>query len=107
MKVKKVKLKGEKKEVFLRLIASQYNITSEREIDVLRLLVLKSMFTPFYLDKYTKSFFVKELNITESTFVVMMHRLISKGAIAKNQKSYYLNVAFRGLDEVDCIMFGV
>lgn len=65
------------------------------------------MFNPFYLDKYTKSYLSKELNVTEATFVVTMHRLINKGAVAKNKKSYYLNVAFRGLNELDAIMFVV
>lgn len=91
----------------MRLIASRFGVTSEIELRCLCLLVRNDMFNPFHLNKYLKAQLIKDLGIKSNTFVVSINRLVDKGVIARNEKSYFLNVAFRGLEDLDCIVFKV
>jgi hypothetical protein len=105
MKQKVINLKGDKKDQFIRLIARQFNVTAEAEIKLLTLLINKEMFNPFYLDKILKHRLIKESDIPKNTFITCMNRLIKSGCIARNEKSYFLSVAFKDLDKMDFISF--
>jgi hypothetical protein len=105
MKQKVINLKGDKRKVFIKLIASQYGVYSDMELKLLTFLVERDMFTPFHLDPILKSILVKESGINENTFITSMGRLIKRGCIARNNKSYFLSVAFRDLENIDLISF--
>lgn len=90
---------------FIRIIAWRMGITADNEIKMMQILVNKGLFQPFHLNKYLKADIMKLAGINSNTFVGTIRRLDIKDAIRKNGKNYYVNPAFKGLDEIDAIVF--
>jgi hypothetical protein len=45
------------------------------------------------------------MDVPYTTLGTAITRLIKSGIIARNGKNVYVNVAFRGLDDIDSIVF--
>lgn len=104
---KTIHLKGDKQIEFAKVIASRFGITSDSELNVLLTFVNMGLFSPFNMDKNLRDVIKGRLSMKESTFAVCINRLISKECIKKAEKSFYLNPAFSGLNDIDQIVFKV
>ena len=90
---------------FVRLLASQFGTTADIEINLIKTLIKFDMFVPFELNKHIRLRIQRDMNIPYSTLGTAITRLIKSGIIARNGKNVYVNVAFRGLDSIDSIVF--
>lgn len=102
-KSKVIILKGE--DDFIRLLASQFGTTADMEINLIKVLIKFDLFNPFNLDKHIRRRIQKEMNVPYTTLGTAITRLIKSGIIARNGKNVYVNVAFRGLENIDSIVF--
>lgn len=102
-KSKVIILKGE--DDFIKLLASQFGTTADMEINLIKVLIKFDLFNPFNLDKYIRRRIQKEMNVPYTTLGTAITRLIKSGIIARNGKNVYVNVAFRGLENIDSIVF--
>lgn len=102
-KSKSIKLKGE--DAFIKLMAGQFGVTSDMEIKLIKILIKFDMFTPFAMCKHTREKIRRELGCPYPTTTTAISRLIKSGVIARSGKNYYVNVGFRGLDDIDAIVF--
>jgi len=102
-KSKVIILKGE--DAFIRLLAYQFGTTADVEINLIKVLIKFDLFNPFALDKYIRRRIQKEMNVPYATLGTAITRLIKSGIIARNGKNVYVNVAFRGLENIDSIVF--
>lgn len=102
-KSKIITLKGE--DAFIKLLATQFGITADAEIKLIKVLIKLDLFVPFALDKYLRMRLQKEMQVPYSTLSSSLSRLIKSGVIARNGKNVYVNVAFRGLDEIESVVF--
>ena len=102
-KSKVITLKGE--DAFIRLLAAQFGTTADMEINLIKVLIKFDLFIPFNLDKYMRRRIQQEMGVPYTTLGTAITRLIKSGIIARNGKNVYVNVAFRGLDEIDSIVF--
>lgn len=102
-KSKVITLKGE--DAFIRLLASQFGTTADMEINLIKVLIKFDLFNGFFLDKHLRERMRRELNAPYATLGSSVSRLVKTGIIARNGKTMYFNVAFRGLDELDSIVF--
>jgi hypothetical protein len=109
MKSKSFTLRGDKQTEFVRIIASRFKVYSESEITAICTLIHFDMFVPFFLDKHTRQKLANHSGLSYVTFNTCLSRLTKAGILGKaggeRSKSYYFNSAFRGLDEIDCIVF--
>lgn len=105
MKSKQIKLKGNKQEQFIKIIASQFGVTSEAELNLIGVLCRLHMFQPFHMCKITRLNIMKETKLPYATLTTSIRRLVKSGVIARDSKSFYFNVSFRGLEDLDCIVF--
>lgn len=105
MKAKSIILPS--KNSFISLIASQFKVTADKEIKLIEVLIKYDMFTPFHLDKYTRERIRKDLNVPYPTLNTSIRRLVKAGVLARNGKNFYVNPGFRGLDNIDAIVFKV
>ena len=90
---------------FIRLIAGQFGSSADIEINLIKILIKFDMFTPFALEKHLRNRLQKEMGVPYATLGTALARLIKSGIIARNGKNIYVNVAFRGLDEIGAIVF--
>lgn len=90
---------------FIRLIAGQFGTFADMEIKLIKILIKFDMFIPFNIDKHLRNRLQKEMGVPYATLGTALARLIKSGIIARNGKNIYVNVAFRGLDEIDAIVF--
>lgn len=90
---------------FIRLIAGQFGTFADVEINLIKVLIKFDMFVPFNIDKHLRNRLTKEMGVPYSTLGTALSRLIKSGIIARNGKNIYVNVAFRGLNEIDAIVF--
>lgn len=90
---------------FINIIAGRMGITAYNELKLIQILVYKGLFNPFHMNKYLKADIKRLCEMGEDTFVGTIRRLDKKGAIGKNGKNYYVNPIFKGLDEIDAIVF--
>jgi len=102
-KSKVIALKGE--DAFIRLLASQFGTTADMEINLIKVLIKFDLFIPFALDKHIRRRIQKEMDVPYTTLGTAITRLIKSGIIARNGKNVYVNVAFRGLEDIDSIVF--
>lgn len=106
MKSKVISVSQEEKlNEFIRIIAWRMGITADNEIKMMQILVNKGLFQPFHLNKYLKAELMNLAGMNSNTFVGTIRRLDIKGAIGKNGKNYYVNPVFKGLDDIDAIVF--
>ena len=92
-------------DAFIRLLAYQFGTTAECEINLIKIFIKYDMFTPFCLDKHMRNRLRKELGSADSTLGSAIERLTNSGVIAKNGKNVYVNIAFRGLEDIESIVF--
>lgn len=102
-KSKVITLKGE--DAFIRLLAAQFGTTADMEINLIKVLIKFDLFNPFHLEKHMRRRIQKEMDVPYTTLGTAITRLIKSGIIARNGKNVYVNVAFRGLDNIDSIVF--
>lgn len=102
-KSKVIRLKGE--DAFIKLLAAQFGTTADMELKLIKVLIKFDLFNPFALDKYMRLRLQKEMDVPYSTLGSSLSRLIKSGIIARNGKNVYVNVAFRGLEDVGSIVF--
>lgn len=102
-KSKVITLKGQ--DGFVKLLANQFGVSADMEIEVIKILIKFDMFNGFFLDKYIREKIRREINIPYSTLGSCIRRLVKSGIIARTGKTMYFNVAFRGLDEIESIVF--
>lgn len=102
-KSKIVPLKGP--DVFIKLLANQFGVSADMEIEVIKVLIKFDMFVPFHLCKYTREKIRRELNCPYPTLNSSIRRLIKSGVIARSGKNFYVNPGFRGLDSIESIVF--
>ncbi len=105
MKQKTIKLTGIKEYEFVKLLAWRFNVTGFTEVNILYSFVNYGLYAPFNLDKYLRESIINQFSLNEKTFSVSVKRLVDKGCISKEGKSYYLNPAFSNLNDVDQIVF--
>lgn len=103
MKSKVITLKGS--DAFIRLIAGQFGVFADNEINLIKLLIEMDMFNPFHLCKYTRERIRKQLNVPYPSLNTSLRRLIKSGIIANSGKNMYINPGFRGLADIDAIVF--
>lgn len=102
-KSKVITLKGE--DAFVRLLAAQFGTTADMEINLIKVLIKFDLFNPFNMDKHLRRRLQIEMQVPYSTLGSSLRRLIKSGIIARNGKNVYVNVAFRGLENIDSIVF--
>jgi hypothetical protein len=102
-KSKVIILKGE--DDFIRLLASQFGTTADMEINLIKVLIKFDLFSPFCMEKHIRRRIQKEMDVPYTTLGTAITRLIKSGIIARNGKNVYVNVAFRGLENIDSIVF--
>lgn len=102
-KSKVITLKGE--DAFIRLLAAQFGTTADMEINLIKVLIKFDLFTPFYMEKHMRRRIQKEMDVPYATLGTAITRLIKSGIIARRGKNVYVNVAFRGLENIDSIVF--
>ena len=95
------------KDYFIKLLASQFNVYAEIEINLIKTLIKFDLFTPFNLCKYTRERLRNEMNIPYSSLNTAISRLIKSGVIARTGKNCYVNPGFRGLENIDAIVFKI
>lgn len=108
MQSKQITLSGE--DAFIKLIASQFGLYAPAEIELIKVFIKFGMFNGFHLDKYTRERIRKELNAPYSTLSNSLRKLVKCGVIARqssHDKTMYFNVAFRGLSDLEAIVFKV
>ena len=102
-KSKVINLPGE--DAFVVLLANQFGNTADMEIKLIKVLIKFDLFNPFALDKYLRERIRREMNCPYPTLNIIITRLVNSGVLAKSGKNIYFNVAFRGLEEIDSIVF--
>jgi len=108
MQSKQITLSGE--DAFIKLMASQFGLYAPAEIELIKVFIKFGMFNGFHLDKYTRERIRKELNVPYTTLTTALRKLVKCGVIARqssHDKTMYFNVAFRGLSDLDAIIFKV
>lgn len=107
MKSKSIIIKGDKQEAFIRLIAWQFGVSADKEIQLIMVLCKYDMFLPFFMDKYTRIKLINAMGTNKQTFSTCLGRLVKANVIARHKKTMYFNTAFRNLEELDSIVFKV
>ncbi len=102
-KSKIIPLKGP--DAYIKLLASQFGVSADMEIEVIKVLIKFDMFTPFHLCKYTREKIRRELNCPYPSLNTAIRRLIKSNVIARSGKNFYVNPGFRGLDDIESIVF--
>lgn len=105
MKIKPIILTGDKHKEFIKIVAAQFRVFAEKEIELIEVMIRMDLFSPFHINKYTRAKIQKEANMTYGTLSTCLNRLTKAGVIARVNKNVYLIPAFRGLDEVEAVVF--
>lgn len=105
MKIKPIILSGDKHKEFIKIVASQFRVFADKEIELIEVMIRMDLFTAFHIDKYMRMKIQKEANMTYGTLSTCLNRLTKAGVIARINKNVYLIPAFRDLDKVEGIVF--
>lgn len=104
MKAKTLFLTGDKEDQFIKVLAYQFGVRSDSEINLIKAFIKYDMWS-FHLDKYTRIKIERDLGVPYQTLATGLRRLVRAGVMAKNGKTHILNAGFRNLGEIDCIIF--
>mgnify|MGYP001617856650 FL=1 len=106
MKVKTLYLKGDKEDQFIKVLASQFHVFAEAELNLIKTFIKYDMWS-FHLDKYTRQKIERDLGVPYQSLATSLRRLVKAGVMAKNGKTHILNAGFRNLKDVDCLLFKI
>jgi len=106
VKAKTLYLTGDKEDQFIKVLAYQFGVRADSEINLIKVFIKYDMWS-FHLDKYTRQKIERDLGVPYQTLATSLRRLTKTGVLAKNGKTHILNAGFRGLTDVDCIMFKI
>lgn len=99
-------LTGDKEDQFIKVLAYQFGVRADSEINLIKSFIKYDMWS-FYLDKYTRLKIERDMGVPYSTLATSLRRLVKAGVMAKSGKTHILNAGFRGLKDIDCIMFKI
>lgn len=105
MNTKIVYLKGGRRKAFIQIIASQFGVHSPGELKIIDTFCQFEMFQSFYLDKHTRAKLIKHTELPMATFSTCLRRLVKANIIARQGKTMCFNSSFKGLDNLDRIVF--
>lgn len=105
MKHKIIPIKGNKREEFIKIIARQFGIIAPLEVKLIMVLDEYDMYNPFHTCKYTMAKLQQAMDCPPSTLRTCLARLDKANVLVRKGKTRWFNASFRGLNEVDCIVF--
>jgi hypothetical protein len=105
MKQKVIQLSGNKRELFIKVIASHFNVTADMELKLIGLLLHYELTGAFHLSKSWRERLCRDMGITENGIKVPLSRLVHKNVLIRSVKTYQLNPSFVNLDDIDAVCY--